>query len=549
MGRAGNALAGLALGVSLAVGVVPARADTAGSEVDAPVRVTPLRGAVLTVDGAPYRGSLEIGRNTSGGLDVVDVVSVDDYLKGVVEVPPSWPQALLETQAIVTRTQLAHALAPGRRTGADGVDLLAGAPGIPTYRGAASESDEWDSALSATDELVLRVDGRPAEAHSYATSFDDPASGDPLATWSVQIPAGDLGEALSAAGVTVPGHGPPTSLSVEGGDMAIGSAAGETRMSVEAFARAVNNGAPSRFPDRYPSQAGEPVEDGLTGGDGWGGPWPLPPRPEGEPPRLPLTLASAHLDVSADGDSFKFSGRGWGSGLGMSKSAARRAADEGRRREDLLDTYFPGRVVEREQISGDVRVGIRSGVPEVRIGADGGFFSIEASDSHTVASAAFGEWTVSPGRDQAVSLVGPDGADTALVLDGFTVPLRMVSNRRFPIEFSLSRPAQVTTVVSGPLGGAFETRRQDLGILAAGEVHQIGPEDLPPGSYNVSVEASAGDVTVDGGPLTVEVTPVRRGPSPLGALGLVVVLTVLLAGAVAARSRRRLRMRRDMSPG
>lgn len=534
------------MAVVLCVCATPARAVQ--HDVDAPVRFTPQSDAVLTVDGARYRGSVEVVRDPGGGgLDVVNVVNVDDYMRGVAEMPSAWPRAALEAQAIVNRTQLAHALASGRSAAPGGYDLSSDASGAPPYRGAGVESQEWDAALESTDALVLRTEGRPAEVHSHATSPGGTDAGSPLATWSVRMPAQDVGEALAAGGVALPGGGASVSLRLEGGDVVVTTAGGATRMSPDAFARAVNSGAPERQPGRYPPVTDEQIEDGLTGGDGWGGPWPPPAAAGDEATRLPLTLPSPRFEISSEGDSYTFTGTGWGSGLGMSKSVARQLADAGRSRDEILAAAFPGRTIETDPISGDVRVGVVLGADEVHVGVEGGFFRIAApgAGSEPVASAAFGDWTVSAGPGRSIALVGPDGADAALAVNGFTVPLRIVANRHLPVMFTLSRPADVTLVVDGPLGAQSRTERHDLGVMPAGEAQQVGLDDLRPGAYNVSIEATAGDVTVTGNPMTVDVTPVRRGPSVVGAVGLVLLLAGLLVGAVSARRRRRTRVERS----
>lgn len=528
---------GAALGLFTPVGAVSGETR----EADPPVRITPHGDAILTVDGNRYRGSIEISRD-GDGLKVVNVVGVDEYLQGLAEMPSGWPRAALEAQAVVDRTLLARVLGAGRRTGAGESDIDADAAGAPPYRGVVAESPEWAAAFDATAGQVVGSGSRPDEVHSHATSLSDTGAGTPLAAWTVRIPRADLNEVLPAGGLALPGGAGVTAVGVQSGEVVVSTDAGDARVSTDTFARAVNTGAPRRFPDRYPGTTDEDVEAGLTGGDGWGGPWPMPPRPEGDTTkRLPLTLVSPHFDVATDGGDLVFTGRGWGSGLGMSKTSARRAAEAGRSGGDILGEAFPGRTPTRgEDIDGDVRVGLARGVAEVRIGAEGGFFRIEG-EAGAVAQAAFGDWQATPGPDDSIALAGPDGAGTALAVDGFTVPLRMVSNRRLPVEFTLSRPAEVEVVVEGPLGNGSRTERRDLGVLPAGEATQVGLDDLPAGAYRVTVEASAGDESVSTGPLTVDVTPVRRGPSLAGLIGLVAVLTVLLVGAIAARGRRRMR--------
>lgn len=536
---AAAAFAVVAASVVLFVPAGEAAADT--REVEPPVRVTAHGDAVLTVDGARYRGSLEITRD-GDGLAVVNVVDAADYMRGLAEMPSTWPRAALEAQAVVDRTQLTRAMAAGRRSGAGESDVGADAPGAPPYRGVDAESSEWSAALDATAGQIIGSGQRPDEVHSHATSLDDTGSAAPLAEWTVRIPAADLGEVLSAGGTSLPGGAGVTGVRADAGEVVVSTDAGDVRMSADAFARAINTGAPQRFPNRYPGPADEDVEAGLTGGDGWGGPWPMPPQPDGATVRrMPLTLASPHFDVSAEGGDLVFDGRGWGSGLGMSKIAARRAADAGRSSGEILGEAFPGKAgVEEEDVGGDVRVALADGAVEVRIGAEGGFFRIEGEGGTEVA-AAFGDWKATPGPNGSVALAGPDGAGTPLAVDGFAVPLRIVSNRRIPVEFSLSRPAEVEVVVEGPLGNGARSERHDLGVLPAGESAQVGLDDLPTGAYRVTVEASAGDEAASSEPLTVEVTPVRRGPSIPGMVGLAVVLSVLLVGAIAARGRRRIR--------
>jgi stage II sporulation protein D len=47
-----------------------------------------------------YRGSLQLSSDGHGGVLIVDVVDLDDYVRGVVsaEMPASWPAAALEAQ-------------------------------------------------------------------------------------------------------------------------------------------------------------------------------------------------------------------------------------------------------------------------------------------------------------------------------------------------------------------------------------------------------------------------------------------------------------------
>src|SRR4051794_8380042 len=63
-------------------------------------------GGITTLGGKGYRGTLEFAPGLFGGVSVVNAVSLEDYLQGVVpaESPSSWPAAALQAQAIAART-------------------------------------------------------------------------------------------------------------------------------------------------------------------------------------------------------------------------------------------------------------------------------------------------------------------------------------------------------------------------------------------------------------------------------------------------------------
>ena len=62
--------------------------------------------AVTWFKGYKYYGGFEYNRITGGKINVVNVVNVEDYVKGVIpyEMSTSWPLAALEAQAICART-------------------------------------------------------------------------------------------------------------------------------------------------------------------------------------------------------------------------------------------------------------------------------------------------------------------------------------------------------------------------------------------------------------------------------------------------------------
>src|SRR5882757_6007643 len=108
-------------------------------------------GAIDITGVGRYRGALETVVNESGELNIVNALSVDNYVKGVIpnESPPSWPMAELKAQAVASRS---FALTAG--VGGDGYDLYADTRS-QVYKGLESEYTTSDEAEEQTAGQVL----------------------------------------------------------------------------------------------------------------------------------------------------------------------------------------------------------------------------------------------------------------------------------------------------------------------------------------------------------------------------------------------------------
>lgn len=113
----------------------------------------------LTFDNVRYRGSLEIVNNVRGQLNVVNIVDLEDYLKGVVpnEMPPAKFDAIeaLKAQAIAART---YALKNSGRFLREGYQLCA-TIACQVYRGVDSERPLSSFAVEATRGIVIKYNG------------------------------------------------------------------------------------------------------------------------------------------------------------------------------------------------------------------------------------------------------------------------------------------------------------------------------------------------------------------------------------------------------
>ena len=121
--------------------------------------------APLTFDGREYHGTLVL-RSQGGGVSVVNGLSLDTYLRGVVpsESPSHWPLAALEAQAVAARSYAIAELQPSAW-----YDL------VPTtadqvYGGVWAETPRSDDAVYKTLGQVLTWNGQIARTYYSSSS-------------------------------------------------------------------------------------------------------------------------------------------------------------------------------------------------------------------------------------------------------------------------------------------------------------------------------------------------------------------------------------------
>jgi stage II sporulation protein D len=121
-----------------------------------PVTAVPVARGLTNVDdrGRAYRGAIEA--NAGGGLRLINIVGVEDYLRGMAEVPSTWPAAAVQAQTVAART---YALRAMQASGEICDDAR-----CQVYVGATAESSGQNAAVAATAERVLTYGGQLAAA-------------------------------------------------------------------------------------------------------------------------------------------------------------------------------------------------------------------------------------------------------------------------------------------------------------------------------------------------------------------------------------------------
>ena len=309
-----SALASWQIGISgghLTLGHAQQPAQDTGSAVlSLPEGAAPFRLA-----GRSYRGGL-ILRATPGGVEGINVLDIEDYLRGVLpaEMPPLWPQAALRAQAIIARSYAAARINP-----AAPYDVCATTQ-CQVYEGVAREHPASDAAIAATRAQVVSSGGQVADTYfsadsggytasslevwgravPYLQARPDPLSPGAVSPWTVQVPLSQVQAAAASYGVRV---GQLSGVSV-------------SQLSTSGRVMALSFGGTS----------GTQVLSGANAGG------------------LVRTLGarSSRVTLSVSGQTLSITGTGTGHGVGFSQWGAKAMAEQGQTETALLNFYFPG---------------------------------------------------------------------------------------------------------------------------------------------------------------------------------------------------------------
>jgi stage II sporulation protein D len=481
----------------------------------APITLVPRGASTISVDGThKYFGSIEIG-SASNGLVVVDKLPLEQYLLGLNEVPPTWPEEALKAQAIAARTFALYTLAepPRPDAAAYGFDICA-TDQCQVFSGAdvvaLPDGDRWKVAVESTAAQAVLYEGMPIFARYHSTSggvtlsnsqgfegevdypYLQPVSsttekGSSLYRWRVDFTRSDLQALLVRAGwwgdagrlISV-----TTRASSSGyvyPDVVFeGSRARFTR-TAEELRDVVRTLAPAIFPGKYPSVA--PTTSG----------------------RLPETFPSNRVTITTQGRVVHVLGRGWGHGVGMSQWGAHGLAQQGASYADILTHYYTGTTVGPATEPAQVRVGLNWAVSGATATGD---FRIVDGLGHTLVKRALGTWGFRWTGSGAVSIDPPRGYGLPLRVGIVDAPGKVAIGDSVFLTVALSRPAKVQPLTSAPA----PRERYPATIKEAGRRRIPWLAPLEPGHYQVVVRASTGQTIKRSRPIEIVV---RKPPPPV----------------------------------
>jgi len=522
------------------VAFAPSSGAAPAGPIAAPVTFAPKDGTTLTFAGrGDFAGSLEV-RRSDGGLDIINTLSLDDYVAGIQEVPPSWPMEALKAQAVAARTYALWELESGhwQRYGYD----VCATTDCQVYNGLsatqARNGRRWAQAVHATAGQVLLYQGKPAltryhssdggltrdnatvfpsdGARPYLRPIDDPYDrASPLHTWLARFTSAQIQQILHDAIGT---RGTVTNIEAkrDTNRVKITTTNGHIDMTAVRFSTVVSDVAPKDFPSTFP----ETRSDGLP---------------------MPLALPSSRFDIVKTSAGFDVHGIGYGHGVGMSQWGAKGRADAGQSYTTILSAYYHGLDVTRWTGRSTIRVAVSTDYGSVGISGDGAF--AVSTPGATISPGTVGDWTISTTGLRSMSVAPPSGYALPLVLTGLSAPSSVLidppNSSNVDVGFVLPKSALVTATLT----------RNGKRIARARGVFNAGEETIslrPPRKRVEGGKTYAIELTADDGSSKVNASQnvklVTRGGS-----GWLKLFALLLLTVAAVFVRRRVVLTRRAS--
>lgn len=200
--------------IVLTGGNVKAR-DAAGGFISTALTLAPADEAkLLGFKGRKYRGCFRAATAQQGGVLLLNVLDLEDYLRGVVpsEMPAMWHPEAVKAQAVAART---YALKETLTSRAAQYDVTADTSD-QMYLGASHEHPASDAAVKATEGMIAAYNGQPITAyyHSsgggrtrkgtepYLVGVESPEES-PYDEWKLEYSLDELGAILAKGGYSV----------------------------------------------------------------------------------------------------------------------------------------------------------------------------------------------------------------------------------------------------------------------------------------------------------------------------------------------------------
>lgn len=351
VGAGGDVLASVGPGAFLTIVADEGRllsgaVDTARfGPVPGPLSVRLTSNGTLRLNGRVYRGGALLLADRPGRVTAVNVVALEDYLRGVVpfEIGHLERRELeaAKAQAVAARTYAIEGL--GKRRDFDFFATVQD----QVYGGVAGEDPVADEAVTATRGEIETYQGQPILAYYHSTCGGGTAALNESWPWrapqpylrevSDRVPGGTGAYCDFASRYRWTTRWTPAQLRAVVGRV-VAALTGGARQNVGAVeaVRVVDHTPGGRVGTLLVRADGR---DYIVHGDS--------ARYLLRTPTGALLNSSLLFDVTLEDGALEVHGGGWGHGIGMCQSGAIGRARAGQRYRDILRTYYPGTQVTR----------------------------------------------------------------------------------------------------------------------------------------------------------------------------------------------------------
>lgn len=289
--------------------------------------IEPTGDGEIKVNGKSFKGSIEIVEETKGTLTVINQLSLEEYVMGVLagEIPRNWPLEALKAQAIAARTFAVLYRSEARQKGQP-YDLENTAF-FQRYQGSELVNENIQKAVLETKDEILTFNGKPIEAFFHSNCGGHTSGA--LEVWShdqpylkpVNCPFGNQGEHFRwRAEISIP----DMVRKLRSAGVKIEDVVGIDIMSRD--------------------ESNRIQELTITDGDG------SLKKMKGSAFRMALgpdLVRSTRFDPKVEGKKVVFIGKGWGHGVGLCQEGAYGMALKGYGAFDILRYYYRGVILEK----------------------------------------------------------------------------------------------------------------------------------------------------------------------------------------------------------
>src|SRR3989338_2154019 len=139
--------------------------SVAGQELSSPIKLLASDGQErIRLGGNLYKGDIIIKATEEGKLDIIESLSLEEYLYGVLpsEMSPDWPLEALKAQAVASRTYAMKYINPARD-----YDITNGVE-MQVYKGTTRINSRIMEAVNSTRGEVLKYKGKLVTAFFHA---------------------------------------------------------------------------------------------------------------------------------------------------------------------------------------------------------------------------------------------------------------------------------------------------------------------------------------------------------------------------------------------